>query len=337
MKWTAFRIKTVTDAEDILISALYDIGLEGAQIEDKVPLTASDKERMFVDILPDVAEDDGIAYVTFFVETDADGMLLLSGARKTREELLTDIEREMDALRAFTDLGDGEIALSETEDIDWINNWKQYFHQFYIDEMLVIPSWEKVEKEEPSGKILHIDPGTAFGTGMHETTQLCIRQLKKYMADGAEILDIGTGSGILGIVALMYGAGHVTGTDIDSCAQQAVTGNLEANGIDAARFDLQIGNLIDDEELRNRVGYGRYDIITANILADVLVMLTPAAVQHLKPGGYYITSGIINENQKEQDVRGAMLAAGLEIVETTYQGEWVSVTARKHLLTPENA
>lgn len=329
MKWTAFRIKTVTDAEDILISALYDIGLEGAQIEDKVPLTASDKERMFVDILPDVAEDDGIAYVTFFVETDADGMLLLSGTKKTKQELLLEIEREMDALRAFTDLGDGEIALSETEDIDWINNWKQYFHQFYIDELLVIPSWEKAEKEEPGGKVLHIDPGTAFGTGMHETTQLCIRQLKKYMADGAEILDIGTGSGILGIVALMYGAGHVTGTDIDPCAEPAVVDNLEANGIAAACFDLQIGNLIEDEELQNRIGYEKYDVIMANILADVLVMLTPAAARHLKPGGYYITSGIINENQKEQDVRDAMLAAGLEIVETTYQGEWVSVTARK--------
>lgn len=329
MKWTAFRIKTVTDAEDILISALYDIGLEGAQIEDKVPLTASDKERMFVDILPDVAEDDGIAYVTFFVETDADGMLLLSGTKKTKQELLLEIEREMDALRAFTDLGDGEIALSETEDIDWINNWKQYFHQFYIDELLVIPSWEKAEKEEPGGKVLHIDPGTAFGTGMHETTQLCIRQLKKYMADGAEILDIGTGSGILGIVALMYGAGHVTGTDIDPCAEPAVADNLEANGIAAACFDLQIGNLIEDEELQNRIGYEKYDVIMANILADVLVMLTPAAARHLKPGGYYITSGIINENQKEQDVRDAMLAAGLEIVETTYQGEWVSVTARK--------
>lgn len=329
MKWTAFRIKTVTDAEDILISALYDIGLEGAQIEDKVPLTASDKERMFVDILPDVAEDDGIAYVTFFVETDADGMLLLSGTKKTKQELLLEIEREMDALRAFTDLGDGEIALSETEDIDWINNWKQYFHQFYIGELLVIPSWEKAEKEEPGGKVLHIDPGTAFGTGMHETTQLCIRQLKKYMADGAEILDIGTGSGILGIVALMYGAGHVTGTDIDPCAEPAVADNLEANGIAAACFDLQIGNLIEDEELQNRIGYEKYDVIMANILADVLVMLTPAAARHLKPGGYYITSGIINENQKEQDVRDAMLAAGLEIVETTYQGEWVSVTARK--------
>ena len=183
MKWTAFRIKTITEAEDILISTLYDIGLEGAQIEDKVPLSASDKERMFLDILPDTPEDDGIAYVTFFVETGADGMLLLSGEKITKQALLARIEEEMDDLRCFMDLGAGDIALSETEDIDWINNWKQYFHQFYIDDLLVIPSWENVPEESRNGKVLHIDPGTAFGTGMHETTQLCIRQVRKYMEE----------------------------------------------------------------------------------------------------------------------------------------------------------
>ena len=148
MKWTAFRIKTVTEAEDILISTLYDIGLEGAQIEDKVPLTAADKERMFVDILPDTVEDDGIAYVTFFVETDEDGLLLLSGEKTTKQELLSRIEQEMDELRGFLELGEGTISLSETEDIDWINNWKQYFHQFYIDDLLVIPSWEAVGPDD---------------------------------------------------------------------------------------------------------------------------------------------------------------------------------------------
>lgn len=329
MKWTAFRIKTVTDAEDILISTLYDIGLEGAQIEDKVPLTAADKERMFVDILPDAVEDDGIAYVTFFVETEESGALILSGEKTTRQALLARIEQEIEELRGFMDLGEGSIALSETEDIDWINNWKQYFHQFYIDDLLVIPSWENVEDKDRGGRILHIDPGTAFGTGMHETTQLCIRQIKKYMTQETALLDVGTGSGILGIIALLYGAQHVTGTDIDPCAEQAVAENLAANGMDASRFELCIGNLITDETLREHVGDGRYDIVTANILADVLVMLTPVITRHIRPGGYYITSGIINENHKEQDVRDAMLAAGLEIVEATYQGEWVSVTARR--------
>lgn len=329
MKWTAFRIKTVTEAEDILVSTLYDIGLEGAQIEDKVPLTAADKERMFVDILPDTAEDDGIAYVTFFVETDEDGMLLLSGEKTTRQEILARIEQEIEGLRSFMELGEGTISLFETEDIDWINNWKQYFHQFDIDDLLVIPSWETVAPKDEGRKILHIDPGTAFGTGMHETTQLCIRQIRKYMTEETTLLDVGTGSGILGIIALLYGAQHVTGTDIDPCAEQAVAENLAANGMDASRFELLIGNLITDEKLGDRVGDGRYDIVTANILADVLVLLTPVIVRHMKPGGYYITSGIINENRKEQDVRDAMLAAGLEIVEVTYQGEWVNVTGRK--------
>lgn len=329
MKWTAFRIKTVTEAEDILVSTLYDIGLEGAQIEDKVPLTASDKERMFVDILPDAVEDDGIAYVTFFVETDEDGMLLLSDEKTTKQEMLARIEREMDGLRAFLDLGEGTIALSETEDLDWINNWKQYFHQFTIDDLLVIPSWETAAPEDAGKRILHIDPGTAFGTGMHETTQLCIRQIKKHVTKETLLLDVGTGSGILGIIALMYGARHVTGTDIDPCAEQAVAENLAANGIEPRQFELLTGNLITDENLRERVGFEQYDMVTANILADVLVPLTPVIVRCMKPGGYYITSGIINENGKEQDVKDAMLAAGLELVEAAYQGEWVSVTGRK--------
>jgi ribosomal protein L11 methyltransferase len=172
MKWKKFTIKTITEAEDIIISTLYDIGLEGAQIEDKIPLTPLEKEQMFVDILPDTPDDDGIAYLSFFVEeTDT--------APVNTEEKVAEIKHELDSLREFMDIGEGEVMVSETEDIDWINNWKQYFHQFYIDDLLVIPSWEQVKPEDKDKKILHIDPGTAFGTGMHETTQLCIRQLKK--------------------------------------------------------------------------------------------------------------------------------------------------------------
>lgn len=173
-----FRIKTITDAEDIIISTLYDIGLEGAQIEDKVPLTAAEKEQMFVDILPDGPEDDGIAWLSFFVEETEDGHLLVDGKETDEESVMENVRRELEELRIFCDIGEGSISVDETEDIDWINNWKQYFHQFYIDDLLVIPSWEEVEETDKDKMVLHIDPGTAFGTGMHETTQLCIRQLK---------------------------------------------------------------------------------------------------------------------------------------------------------------
>lgn len=320
--------KNKTEAEDMIISSLYDIGLEGAQIEDHVPLTTLEKEQMFVDILPDMQEDDGIAYLSFFVEETEDGELLMNGEVTAQEDILKAVEEELDSLRTFMDIGEGSIEIDETEDIDWINNWKQYFKQFYVDDILIIPSWEKVKKEDEGRMIIHIDPGTAFGTGMHETTQLCIRQLKKYVTKDTELLDVGTGSGILSIAALKMGAKHAVGTDLDTCAVPAVEENKEANDIPEAAFDMMIGNIIDDKEVQDTVGYEKYDIVVANILADVLVPLTPVIIHQMKKGGIYITSGIIDN--KEETVVNAVKAAGLEVLEVTYQGEWVSVTARKN-------
>ncbi len=328
MKWKKFKIKTKTEAEDIIISSLYDIGLEGAQIEDNVPLTALEKEQMFVDILPQMGEDDGTAYLSFFVEETEEGDLLVNDRKVTEEQVLDMVNQELESLREFLDIGEGTIAVDETEDIDWINNWKQYFKQFYVDDILIIPSWEEVKEEDQDRMIIHIDPGTAFGTGMHETTQLCIRQLKKYVTEDTVLLDVGTGSGILSIVALKLGAAHAVGTDLDPCAVPAVEENKEANQIPDEDFAMMIGNIIDDKEIQDAAGYEKYDIVTANILADVLVHLTPVIVHHLKKGGIYITSGILDV--KESVVVEAVEKAGLEVLEVTRQGEWVSVTARKN-------
>lgn len=316
MKWNCFTIKTKTEAEDIVISALADVGVEGVEIRDHQPLTAEDKAQMFVDIMPEGPEDDGTAYLSFYLEEDAD-----------KEEILKNVRNALEELRSFMDIGEGSIEESSTEDKDWINNWKEYFHQFYVDDILIVPSWEEVKAEDKDKMILHIDPGTAFGTGMHETTQLVIRQLKKYVKEGDQILDVGTGSGILGIVALKLGAAHVTGTDLDPCAVPAVEENKEANEIADESFDMMIGNIIDDRAVQDQVGYEKYDIVTANILADVLVPLTPVIVHQMKKGAYYITSGILDV--KESVVTDAVKAAGLQLVEVTRQGEWVSVTARK--------
>lgn len=316
MKWNCFTIKTKTEAEDIVISALADVGVEGVEIRDHQPLTEEDKAQMFVDIMPEGPEDDGTAYLSFYLEEDAD-----------TEEILKNVRNALEELRSFMDIGEGSIEESSTEDKDWINNWKEYFHQFYVDDILIVPSWEEVKAEDKDKMILHIDPGTAFGTGMHETTQLVIRQLKKYVKEGDQILDVGTGSGILGIVALKLGAAHVTGTDLDPCAVPAVEENKEANEIADESFDMMIGNIIDDKAVQDQAGYEKYDIVTANILADVLVPLTPVIVHQMKKGAYYITSGILDV--KESVVTGAVKAAGLQLVEVTRQGEWVSVTARK--------
>ena len=317
MKWNQFRLKTTTEAEDIVSSMLADLGIEGVQIEDKIPLTQQDKEQMFVDILPDIPEDDGVAYLTFYLDPDLDAGTILAQVRE-----------EMEQMRAYVDVGDATIEESETEYVDWVNNWKQYFHQFYIDDILVIPSWEDVKAEDSDKLVIHIDPGTAFGTGMHETTQLCIRALRKYVKNGDLVLDVGCGSGILGMLALKFGAGHSIGTDLDPCALDATHENMEVNGIAKDQYEVMIGNIIDDKDVQDAVGYEKYDIVLANILADVLEPLTPVIVHQMKPGAVYITSGIIED--KETVVTEAVKAAGLEVLEVNHQGEWVSVVARKN-------
>ena len=316
MKWNQFRLKTTTEAEDIVSSMLADLGIEGVQIEDKIPLTQSDKEQMFVDILPDIPEDDGCAYLTFYLDEDVD-----------KQEMLLKVRQELEEMRSYLNVGECTIEESQTEDVDWVNNWKQYFHQFYIDDILVIPSWENVEAKDSDKMVIHIDPGTAFGTGMHETTQLCIRQLRKYVTEDTRILDVGCGSGILGMLALMFGAKYSVGTDLDPCAIDATYENMEVNGISKDKYEVMIGNIIDDKAVQDKVGYGCYDIVVANILADVLVPLTPVIVNQLKDGGIYVTSGIIED--KEETVKAAVEAAGLTVLEVHHQGEWVSVTARK--------
>ena len=333
MKWMRFRVRTRTDAEDILISFMEDIGLYGAQIEDHVPLTAAEKEQMFVDILPEGPEDDGTAVLSFFLEETADGHVVVDDVVCTPEQVRSSILAKIEEIRSFTDLGEGTVTMDETEDIDWINNWKQYFHQFWIDDILVIPSWEEPEPVVENGVektprlVFHIDPGTAFGTGMHETTQLCIRELQKYITPETFLLDVGTGSGILAILALKLGIRGAVGTDLDPCAIPAIEDNCAANDVDPGLFEVILGNLIDDPQVQDRVGEERYDVVLANILPDVLIPLTPQAVKCLKPGGIYITSGILIE--RAQSVKDAMTAAGLEILGVTEQGEWCCVTGKK--------
>lgn len=316
MKWNKFRLKTTTEAEDIVSSMLMDLGIQGIEIEDKIPMTQAEKEQMFVDILPETGADDGVAYISFYLEMEDD-----------KEAILASVREELEQMRAYVEVGSGEIEESQTEDLDWVNNWKKYFHQFYVDDILIIPSWEEVKPEDAGKMIVHIDPGTAFGTGMHETTQLCIRQIRKYVTADTRILDVGCGSGILGMLALMLGAKYAVGTDLDPCAIDATYENMEANGVSREKYEVMIGNIIDDKAVQDRVGYGKYDIVVANILADVLVPLTPVIVNQMKTGAVYITSGIIED--KEETVKAAVEAAGLTVLEVHHQGEWVSVTARK--------
>ena len=317
MKWTKFTLKTTTEAVDLISSMLDEIGIEGIEIEDNVPLSDADTKGMFIDILPELPPDDGTAKVSFYVED-------LSNL----ENIIHQVNAGLDEIAEFVNVGERSLSVSETEDKDWINNWKQYFKPFTVDDILIKPTWETIPEEHKDKLLIQIDPGTAFGTGMHETTQLCIRQLRKYVNADSRIIDVGTGSGILGIAALKLGAKSVFGTDLDENAIVAVGENLESNNIPADRFHVVQGNIIDDQAIQDQAGYECYDIAVANILAPVIIMLQGEICKHIKHGGMFITSGIINN--KEQDVKDAMNAnPELEIVETTYQGDWVSITARR--------
>ena len=317
MKWNRFTIDTTTEAVDLISAMLDEIGIEGIEIEDNVPLTEEDTKGMFIDILPELPPDEGKAKVSFYLDTDIDA-----------DETLEKVRDGLDELRFFANVDSGEIIESQTEDKDWINNWKEYFKPFTVDDILIKPTWEEIPSEHADKLLIEIDPGTAFGTGTHETTQLCIRQIRKYVKDGDKVLDVGTGSGILAIAALKLGASFAFGTDLDENAITAALENAERNGISQEQFPVICGNIIDDTEVQKRAGFECYDVVVANILAPVIIMIQAEIAKHMKPGAYLITSGIIDT--WEQRVKDAFAGNDeFEYVETTYQGEWVSITYRR--------
>lgn len=325
MKWFKYTIKTTTAAEDFLSSMLADIGIQGIEIEDNIPLSKADQADMFIDFLPELPPDDGTSQVSFYLEDGEDHSGILA-------QVMAGIEEQ----RKYVEVGEGTITTSETRDLDWMNNWKQYFHSFYIEDILIKPTWEELKEEDKNKFLIEIDPGISFGTGKHETTQLCIRQLLKYIRGDAayqprkkhpKVLDVGCGSGILSIAALKLGAGEVTGTDLDHNCMTSTYENMAVNHLDKALGTFYVGNLIDDTALQEKVGTAEYDIVVANILADVIIPMAPVIPARLKEGGIFITSGIIDF--KEQEVKEAIEAAGMKVIEVNHQGEWVNITAIK--------
>jgi ribosomal protein L11 methyltransferase len=316
LRWKEFKLKTTTVATDIVISSLYDLGVEGVQIEDNIPITKDDLGEMFVDVGPAETIDDGIAYLIFYMEDNAD-----------TEEIIKNVKIELENLRNIIDIGDGSITESYTEDVDWINNWKEFFHQFTIDDMLILPSWEEIKEENKGKEVIHIDPGTAFGTGGHETTRLAIRAIRKYLKTDDVILDIGCGSGILGIVAIKNGAKYVLGTDLDECTIPAVEYNMKENNISKDKYEIILDNVVNNQSLNDKIGYDKYDIVVSNILAEALVDITKEVMPHLKKDGIYITSGILEG--KEPLVINACKENGLQVIDITHEGEWSSVVAKK--------
>ena len=319
MKWRKYTIETTTAAEDFMSGMLMELGIEGIEIEDNVPLTKEDQADMFIDFLPELPPDEGISHVSFYIEDD--------GSDQT--DILKKVKVGLEELRSMVEVGSGVISSSETEDLDWINNWKKYFSSFTIEDILIKPTWEELKEEDKDKFLIEIDPGISFGTGKHETTQLCIKQLCKYVrGKQPKVLDVGCGSGILSIVALKLGAREVVGTDLDADCMISTKENMAVNHLPEELGTFYVGNLIDDKELQKTVGIEEYEIVVANILSDVIIPMAPVIPDRLKKGGYFITSGIIDF--KENEVKEAIEKTGLEIVEINHQGEWVNITARKN-------
>lgn len=327
MKWKKYTITTTTIAEDLVSDMLTELGMEGVQIEDNIQLTEDDTKAMFVDILPELPPDEGVGKVSFFLEVDEEGVHFPEGIAD-EDDMRVKIEEGLEELKVFVDTGAGTLSSDETEDKDWINNWKQYFKPFMVNDIIIKPTWEEVPSDMQGRMVVDIDPGTAFGTGSHETTQLVIKQMEKYITDDTLLLDVGTGSGILSVIGLKLGAKYVLGTDLDPNAIIATDENMEVNGLSKDLYEVIEGNIIDDAKIQEYVGFDKYDVVTANILADIIIPLLGEIDVHMKMGAVIITSGIID--MKEQAVKSAFESnEHFEILETTYQGEWVSITARK--------
>lgn len=329
MKWKKLTLETTTEAVDLVSSMLDEIGIQGIEIEDKVPITEEEKQRMFIDILPELGPDDGVANVNFYLDVEED-----------ENEIISKVKEGLEELSAFVNIGSGEIKASETEDKDWMNNWKEFFKPFRVDDTIVIkPTWETLSEVKDTDLVIEIDPGTAFGTGSHETTKLCILNMKKYMKPEDNLLDLGCGSGILSIIGMKLGAKLAVATDIDENAVNASVENAEVNHLKVKRLEesdtvlrneglleLLDGNVIDDANLRKNIGQNCYDVVVSNILADVIIPLSDVVAEFMKPDGVWISSGIID--MKEEEVKQALDKNGFDIVEVTKMGDWVSIVAK---------
>ena len=318
MKWNKFTLKTTTQATDLVSGVLIENGIDGVEIQDNIPLSEEDKKKMFIDFLPELPKDEGVAYLSFYME---------ELSPEEEKEKMDAVMAGIEDLKDFVDVGECTIVKGETQDTDWMNNWKKYWKPFKVDEHIIIkPTWETVEDVPEDTLVVELDPGTAFGTGTHHTTRLCITQLKKYMQPGQEVLDVGCGSGILSIIALLLGAKEASATDVDIHAVEAAVENARVNGIESDVYTVLTGDVISDADFRYKVGEHKFDMVLANIFAEIIIPLSGVVKEMMKPGALFITSGIIDE--REEDVRKALTENGFEIMEVTHSGGWVSFTAR---------
>lgn len=329
MKWNKYTIETKTEAEDEIISLLMSLGIEGVEIEDDVPLTKKELEAMFVDpdakeLMPDTVQIEEGARISFYlrITEDEDSETLCIDSSDTVDasytihdklwsndeikNLLIKLHSGLKNLSKRKDIGSGIITTDSTEQSEWIDKWKDYYKPMLVSNILIIPYWEEIPGEYQSeieqGKIhvVKLNPGSAFGSGSHETTRLCVDGIRKYLNHGDKMIDIGAGSGILGFSALCNGASHVYSVELDPACKHIMAENMKLNDVDDKAFEIGIGNILEDEKMKDDAG-SDYDILVANILAPVTVTLSKNGMADslVKKGGFFITSGIARHREGE--------------------------------------
>lgn len=321
MDWIKVTVYTSGAGIEPVSGRLMQLGITGLEIED---------EKEFKDFLEetkdywDYVDDDlvkqmeGETRVIAYVSDDISGRELLTGIRGSMAELA---ELNEDGI-----YGRLEIEIEGTKTEDWANVWKQYFHPMEIGEKLLIkPEWEELKK--PTDRIVfNINPGMSFGTGSHQTTQLCLEQLEKYVTKDCRMLDLGCGSGILSVVSLLLGAREAVAVDIDPNCVDTAYENAAMNGVTREQYHVISGNVVTDPDVKEFISRHKYEVVAANIVADVIIGLVPTAREYMKEGGVFITSGIIDGRQDE--VKAEMEAHGFTVVDMQRRKDWWSIVCR---------
>ena len=346
-----------------MVSAvLMDYGINDVQVENNVQLTDEELNQMYADFVKELPPDDGSCSLSFYMEFED------SEDPTEKDRLIAALAEGLDEAVSLFGIEPVKLVCEDFNSSDWENNWKAFFKPFSVDRILIAPTWEEIpedltsvtpvdeietfvhsagrektavsqeaaskkedglEKTAAPDLIIRIDPGMAFGTGTHETTRLCLRALQKYGRPKEDVLDLGCGSGILGIAAMKLGAKRIVSVDIDEQAVQVAEENFEINGILKESAAFYTGNVVENETLQQEIlKNGKFDIVTVNILADVIAVMMPTLDRYLKEGGTLITSGILNE--KEELIREAISAnPNLNLLEVHHDGDWVSITAER--------
>ena len=315
MDWVEVTIDTKSEAVEVLTAVLMDLGINGMQIEDDGEFIAESKYWDYVeeDLVAKHSENKTIVKI-FLSEAEAEVLVSL----KTTLAMLKNKDLDLD-------LGTLDVQTKNVNDEDWLNEWKKYYKPLQVGEKIVIrPEWEPYENVD-NKIVFSINPGHIFGTGLHQSTQLCIRQLENYVKSGDSVIDLGCGSGILSIISILLGASDAYAIDIDPNAVKVAYENARLNGIYSDQYTVESGNILEDESKRGSLKV--YDIAVANIIADVIVDMASILKAFLKHNGYFIASGIITG--RVEDVYNALRNNNLEVIETYYQDDWVCVVSRR--------